>query len=70
MLKLPQSWTNPTPARTRVTAKKFVDGLDMTADSAGKGICPISGNPMVRMLANGHEAWVSLDERIVLPIKD
>lgn len=70
MLKLPKSWTASSSTPKKITANQHIDGLDMSANSVDKGICPVSGKPMVKMYANGHLAWVSLDQRIVLPIKD
>lgn len=71
MLKLPKAWTNAQQNnRVQASVKATVDGIDLTGDAVNQGLCPVTKQPMERMIANGHEVWVSIDEGIVLPIKD
>lgn len=65
----PSGWRT----KSKVSASKRTQvqaGLDMSAEVAGAGLCPITKEPMTQMYVNGHLANVHLRSRIVLPIKD
>lgn len=61
---LPKAWTEA-GSKTKVNAR-----VDMSEEVAGAGLCPVTKKPMVRMFANGHPVLVSMDARVVLPVKD
>lgn len=44
--------------------------LDMSDSVAGAGICPVTGTQMAQVQCGDHRVWLSLEDRIVLPIKD
>lgn len=62
---LPKAWLDAGTKKTQVNAR-----VDMSEEVAGAGLCPVTKKPMVRMFANGHPVLVSMDARVVLPVKD
>lgn len=79
-----QAGSSSKPSAQKLTAKKALTAfapfmlpqehvgapLDMSAEHAGQGLCPVTGEQMIRMRVGPHMAWVSPSDRIVLPIKD
>lgn len=72
--KYPKAWLSASSSKSEVKQeKKKLEArakLDMSEQVIGNGLCPVSGKPMVKMIANGKEVWVSVGERIALPVKD
>lgn len=67
-MKMPRAWieagVSKPEAKQQVTAKfELGEGII-------EGRCPVTGNQMERMIANGHEVWCNFQERVVLPVKD
>lgn len=72
-LKIPQAWTASTKKVAAVTAasgKKVTARIDMSAEVAGKGLCPDCRKPMSISHAAGHEVLACNPCRIVIPTKD
>lgn len=63
-MKMPKAWIEASN-KSKVKAK-----VDMSAEVAGAGLCPVSGKPMEQMFANGHPVLCSMSERIVLPVRN
>lgn len=61
--RMPQAWL-------QAGAKKVTARIDMSADVAGKGLCPECRKPMHAAVVNGHDAIVCDADRIVLPVPD
>jgi hypothetical protein len=53
------------PEKTKTSAR-----IDMSADVAGKGLCPECRKPMVASHANGIPVLVCDEHRIALPVED
>lgn len=75
---MPQAWTQITANKSApkekpqvmVHHRNPVYAMDMSEDVAGKGLCPVTKQPMVPMFANGHAVLVGMESKIVLPVKD
>lgn len=63
-MKMPQAWI------TAGTKKEVSARIDMSAEVAGKGLCPECKKPMVPGIVNGHESLVCHEDRIAIPIPD
>jgi hypothetical protein len=68
-MKLPQAWTNA-GQQSAVTANKVEARVDMSADVAGKGKCPVCQRPMEDVVISGSRMWACASDRITLPIPD
>ena len=72
-MKMPDSWFSSKKeeapkqlkASTKVKAR-----IDMSAEKAGKGLCPECGKPMQRVIANNIPCLCCMEDRIVLPLPD
>lgn len=70
-MKYPKAWSVKAKSEGIKSSKLEAKAkLDMSERVLGNGLCPVTGKPMEKMMVNGHEVWVSLGERIALPIKD
>lgn len=77
---MPKSWTQLTASKAtrktqtastvKVQHRNPVYAMDMSEDVAGRGLCPVTKQPMVPMFANGHPVLVGMESKIVLPVKD
>lgn len=63
MAKLPQAWI--TAGQKEVKAR-----IDMSAEVAGKGLCPECHKPMEAGVVNGHDALICHEDRIAIPTAD
>lgn len=61
--KMPKAWI-------QAGTKKVEARIDMSAEVAGKGLCPECRNPMTASVVNGHDALTCDADRIVLPVPD
>jgi hypothetical protein len=57
-------------AAAATTQKKLTARIDMSAEVAGKGLCPECRQPMTASHANGIPVLVCEDHRIALPVAD
>lgn len=64
-MKLPKAWIQAGAPKEKVTAR-----IDMSAEVAGKGLCPECRGQMVSAYANGHKVLVCDEDRIVIPVVD
>lgn len=64
-MKLPKAWIQAGAPKAKVTAR-----IDMSAEVAGKGLCPECRQSMVEAYANGHKVLVCDEDRIVIPVAD
>jgi hypothetical protein len=67
MSKLPRAWL---VAGSEKTETKVSARVDMSADVAGKGLCPECRNPMEVVMAGGNKVWACVADRISLPMPD
>jgi hypothetical protein len=75
-LKLPSGWETP----VQISAKKtpvVADGavtmpgrINMSAEIAGKGLCPDCNQAMSKAIANEHEVYECAPCRIAIPTPD
>lgn len=61
--KMPKAWL-------QAGAQKVTARIDMSAEVAGKGLCPECRQPMHPAIVNGHASIVCDADRIVLPVPD
>lgn len=69
-MKFPKQWVEAKPSAKKVTAKKqsmVRAKIDMSAEVAGKGLCPECHEPMQEVWANGIKCLCCLNCRIALP---
>ena len=63
-MKLPQAWiTAGSKAESKIEAR-----VDMSADVAGKGKCPVCHVPMDDVMVSGTRMWACSADRITIPI--
>lgn len=77
---MPKAWTQISASKTtrktqtasavKIQHRNPVYAMDMSEEVAGRGLCPVTKQPMVPMFANGHSVLVSMESKIVLPMKD
>lgn len=65
MGKLPRAWIEANTTKKEVSAR-----VDMSADVAGKGLCPECKTPMEVVMAGTNKVWACVAHRISLPIPD
>lgn len=66
-MKLPEGWLEQ-PKEVKANKKEITARINMSADVAGKGLCPECGKPMQMVVANGVQCLCCMDDRIVLPM--
>ena len=69
--KFPKAWVAANNAVSKKTeASKVEAKIDMSAEVAGRGLCPDCRKPMVEAYAAGHKVWACAADRIALPFPD
>lgn len=67
-VKMPKAWLQ---AGAKQEEKKEVTArIDMSAEVAGKGLCPDCKKSMERAIAGGVECYVCQPDRIAIPVAD
>jgi hypothetical protein len=66
MTKFPRAWV----AANAAVQRKLEAKIDMSAEVAGKGLCPDCKKPMTEAYAGEHKVWACAADRIVLPFPD
>lgn len=61
--KLPKAWV-------QAGQKEVKARVDMSAEVAGKGLCPECRQQMTTAIVNGHESLVCHEDRIAIPVAD
>lgn len=67
-MQMPGSWSNSTEstkANTPVSAR-----VDMSADVAGKGLCPVCKQPMEEGFADGQPVRFCREDLVTLPLSN
>jgi hypothetical protein len=80
-LQLPKAYLAASATKSEAEAKKIQAGtvktktkttarIDMSAEVAGKGLCPECHKPMSMSHANGYPVLVCDEHRIAIPVPD
>lgn len=64
-MKVPSAWSKPMLAK--VDKQKIESRIDMSADVAGKGLCPECKKPMESVFVNNSRMLACAACRITLP---
>lgn len=67
MSKLPRAWVT---AGVTTKAEEVSARVDMSAEVAGKGLCPECRKPMQAVMAGNSKVWACVADRISLPMPD
>lgn len=78
-LQLPKAYLAASATKSEADAKRVQAGvvktkttarIDMSAEVAGKGLCPECHKPMAMSHANGYPVLVCDEHRIAIPVPD
>jgi hypothetical protein len=67
---LPQAFSESGEKKVEASTEKVEARINMSADVAGKGLCPECQKPMERSHANGIPVMTCDVHRIAIPIQD
>lgn len=63
--QIPKAWIHAGTAKKEVTSR-----IDMSAEVAGRGLCPECKKPMTVAMVGASKMWACAADRITLPLPD